>query len=438
MKVLISIMQGLGHLNSVIPLARALQGDGHEVVFICAPSFHRVVESVGFRAVPLGIDWLQVPADRRQIRFDRQHLPEAPVPAGFDWHWQRQGADQPHRDQSAALPLSAPGPAGVELDGTPPVGLPILASRLVEGVLPDMLQFVKDWQPDVIVRNDLDYAAYLAGESCNIPYATVGNNLLIPNAVLQVMIGPSISAARQRYGLPPDPDLESLNRYLYLSFTPASYQSPLDVIPTLHFIRPSIEDSVFGQDGLLEWINDLADQPTVYITLGTMFNRTPAIFETILAGLREEALNLIVTVGQTQSQAPFGAQPTNVHIEHYIPMNMILPYCDAVVCHGGSNTVMTTLSHGLPMFIVPIAADQPFHAQRCAELGLGLTMVATNLKPEAIRVRVRRLLEEASFRAAAKRLQREITEMPGPEYAVALLKQLAKERQPIVTKSAGR
>jgi len=41
-----------------------------------------------------------------------------------------------------------------------------------------------------------------------------------------------------------------------------------------------------------------------------------------------------------------------------------------VLTHGGSGTVMAALTHGLPMVIVPIMADQPENAERCAALGV--------------------------------------------------------------------
>jgi len=316
------------------------------------------------------------------------------------------------------------------------MGLPVLAGQYVEKVFPDLLALVKQWQPDVIVRGSMDFAAYLVADACNIPHATAGNGLIMPRSMLKMMVGEPLAAARNRYGLSPDPDLVGLDHYLYLCMTPPDYQYPDTNVPTLHFIRPTVEDNVYHQDQLPAWLDSLPDRPTIYITMGTTFNRAPALFTTILEGLRYEALNLIVTVGQTQDPQRFGPQPPNVYIERYIPMTLLLPRCEAVICHGGANTVMTTLSYGLPIFLTPIAADQPFHAQRCADLGVGLTLLAAYLKPDAVRSSVRKLLDEAHFRQTAQRLQREIEAMPGPEYAVELLAQLARERRPLLSNGA--
>jgi N-glycosyltransferase len=78
------------------------------------------------------------------------------------------------------------------------------------------------------------------------------------------------------------------------------------------------------------------------------------------------------------------------------------------------------------MLILPLSADQPFHAQRCVELGAGISLAAAEINPEAIRDAVRELLANPLYRAGADQLQREIAMLPGPAHAVALLAELAE------------
>jgi UDP:flavonoid glycosyltransferase YjiC (YdhE family) len=44
----------------------------------------------------------------------------------------------------------------------------------------------------------------------------------------------------------------------------------------------------------------------------------------------------------------------------------------AVVCHGGSGTVLGTLSAGVPLIVVPLFADQADNARRVEAVGAGL------------------------------------------------------------------
>ncbi|MGH2351831.1 MAG: glycosyltransferase [Chloroflexota bacterium] len=140
-------------------------------------------------------------------------------------------------------------------------------------------------------------------------------------------------------------------------------------------------------------------------------------------------MNLILTVGRNQDPAQFGPQPAHVRIERYVPQTLLLPHCDLVLTHGGSGTVMAALIHGLPLVTVPISADQPENAARCAALGVGRVAAAADATAETIRHAVRTVLADPAYRRNAERLGDEISRLPGPDQAVPLLEQLAGERR---------
>jgi len=183
---------------------------------------------------------------------------------------------------------------------------------------------------------------------------------------------------------------------------------------------------------LPHWITAMSQRPTVYATLGTAYNRTPGIFSTIRAALKEEPINLIVTLGPGHDPGDFGAQPAHVHLERYLPQSLLFPHCDLVLTHGGSGTVRTALAHGLPMVILPIAADQPENARRCEALGVARVVLPRDRTAEAIREAAHAVLHDPRYRRNAERLRAEMGSLPGPEYAVALLETLARKRQPLI------
>jgi UDP:flavonoid glycosyltransferase YjiC (YdhE family) len=105
------------------------------------------------------------------------------------------------------------------------------------------------------------------------------------------------------------------------------------------------------------------------------------------------------------------------------------------VTHGGHNTVLAAIAHGLPLVVIPIAADQPENAQRCAELGLGRVVGPDERTPDAIRQAAREVLRDPRYRENAARLRREMEAQPGPERGVELLERLAAERAPLVAQA---
>jgi MGT family glycosyltransferase len=192
-----------------------------------------------------------------------------------------------------------------------------------------------------------------------------------------------------------------------------------------------------AEGALPEWVGELQEQsnvqaerrPLVYATLGTVNNNRTDILSAILEGLREEPINLILTVGRNRDPLEFGEQPAHVHIERYIPQNMLLPLCDLVITHGGSGTMLDTLSLGLPMVIIPIFADQPINAQLCAELGVARVVTPEGRTQHELAQEIRNATQEVlrnpAYRANARRLCKELEELPGLEYPVALLETLA-------------
>jgi MGT family glycosyltransferase len=312
----------------------------------------------------------------------------------------------------------------------------VFGDLLPRHIVPDLLALGHTWRPDLIVRDPSEYGGCVAAECLGIPHATGREGPFRSPTRARALLGESLDALRRTHGLPPDPDMAMLYRYLGFAWVPPRFlDREAYVHPVLHFLRPTPFDQG-GVEALPDWVASLPARPTVYATLGTQFNQRPDLFAAIIAALGDEPVNLIVTVGRTMDPAQFGALPPNVHVERYIPQTLLFPRCAAVVTHGGFGTVLSAISHGLPLVVIPIAADQPANARRCTALGVGRALDVTKVTPGTVREAVRVVLDEPRYSVNAQRLREEMAALPGPEYAVALLAQLAQERQPMVATSA--
>lgn len=393
MRVLFTTHPAAGHFHPQVPLAHALAAAGHDVAFACSPAFRPVVETAGFRCFPAGLDWLEA-------EMEDAFPPLRAIPHGPAWDaW--------------------------VLDH-------IFAGAAAETLGRDVLALARDWPPDLIVRDGIEFGGCLAAEVLGIPHAIGGFSPFGPPGMYNALFASSLAALRRTFGLPPDPDTRMPHRYLGLVSTIPGFIGPWqEVAPTMHFLRPLPFDRS-GDERLPDWVLHLPERPTVYATLGTIVNRSPRIFTAILEGLRDEPINLILTVGRNQDPADFGPQPANVHIERYVPQTLLLPYCDLVVTHGGFNTVQAALAQGLPMVVLPIAADQHLNARCAVDLGVGRAIEPDGRTPGVIREAVRVVLADPTYRTSAQRVRDEAAALPGPGDVVGLLEQLAAERQPIV------
>ena len=149
-----------------------------------------------------------------------------------------------------------------------------------------------------------------------------------------------------------------------------------------------------------DWLDDL-EQPLVYVTLGTVFNR-PATFRPLLDGLDGTA-SALVTIGRNVDPESLGDRPPNVRIERFVPQaSGLAPVRRRRLRTAAPAASLGSLAHGLPLVLVPQGADQFDNAARCAAAGAAVVVRPEELTAEAVRLALRRVLDEPSFAEAAR------------------------------------
>jgi UDP:flavonoid glycosyltransferase YjiC (YdhE family) len=76
------------------------------------------------------------------------------------------------------------------------------------------------------------------------------------------------------------------------------------------------------------------------------------------------------------------------------------------------------------MALMPMGADQPLNAARCADLQLGRVLDALQATPEHVQQAATAVLADETYARNAKRLEAEIAALSGPEHGVRLLERL--------------
>ena len=368
MRILFAFTGGRGHVEPLVPLARAADAAGHTVAFAGRPSVLPAVEALGFDAFPTE------PPGKSAERIPLQPLDPEREARDF-----RDGFVARSRER-------APG---------------------VEALC-------REWRPDVLVAEETHYGALLAAERLRLPFASL---VVLAAGTLgtRELIGGPVDEVRAELGLPPDPDAAMLSDRLVLAPLPPSYRDPAFPLPAVTaYFRP-FDPLPERHDGA----------PSVYVTLGTVFNlESGDLFARVLAGVAELGVNVVATVGDGIDPAELGPLPPHVRVERFVPQADVLARSTAMVSHGGSGSVLGSLAHGLPQVLIPMGADQPLNAARCEQLGLARVLDPVAATPESIREAVSAVLAEPAYRTAAAQLQAEFASLPGPDHAVQLLKRL--------------
>jgi UDP:flavonoid glycosyltransferase YjiC (YdhE family) len=372
MRILLTFVGGLGHLTPLLPIARAARQAGHEVAVAGSGGLVPRIEAAGFRA------------------FATSEPPH-------------HGGALKERDLTPLEVTDARAAEAEFADNFADRG-----ARRMAGAVPHVLE---RFRPDVVVRDETDLGTTIAAKLLGVPIAThlvLASGLLVRPEVVR----PRLDAVRTEHGLAPDPDLTALTSGLALSAFPPSFRSPaspLRVAPTHYRAADAVQHERRGR-------------PSVYATLGTIFNKTSGdLFERLVAGLGALDADVLVTVGRDLDPASVGPAPAHVRVEGFVPQEKALPEADVVVSHGGSGSLMAALAHGLPSVLLPLGADQPHNATRAAELGLATVLDAASATPSDIAEAARGALADTIMRERCEAVAAELHALPGVDAAVAAL-----------------
>jgi UDP:flavonoid glycosyltransferase YjiC (YdhE family) len=378
MRILCTFVGGLGHLAPLLPVARAAREAGHEVAVAGSGGLVPRIEAAGFRAF-------------------------ATSPA------QHHSGSDVARDLG---PLEVMDARAAELEFAENFAL--RGARRMAGAVPAIID---ELRPDLILRDETDLGTTIAAELAGVPVAT---HLVLASGMLvrPELVAPRLDDVRAEHGLAPDPDLTRLTSGLVLSDVPPSFRSPdapLRVRPT-HY-RSMDAPAVRAGSG----------RPTVYATLGTIFNKGSGdLFERLLAGLGGIDVDVVATVGRDLDPGDLGPQPPHVRVERFVPQAEVLPHADLVVSHGGSGSLMAALAHGLPSLLLPLGADQPHNARRVAELGLAEVLDASTATASEIGARASAALADVGMRERCTAVAEELRALPDVTSAVAALEAAAR------------
>ncbi|MGI4840283.1 MAG: glycosyltransferase [Janthinobacterium lividum] len=166
---------------------------------------------------------------------------------------------------------------------------------------------------------------------------------------------------------------ECLSPLAHISQTLTGFDFPRQSLPAhFHAVGPlrGLPDGASGP-----WPID-ASKPFVFASLGTLQGDRIGMFEQIAAACRQLGAQLLIAhcghldSRQEQRLLARGAR----WVTDFAPQQWALTQADAVITHGGLNTVMDAIAAGTPMLVMPIAFDQPGVAARVRYRGLGLTL----------------------------------------------------------------
>ena len=276
-----------------------------------------------------------------------------------------------------------------------------------------MDQAVREWAPDVILRDPAEYSSAEVAARRGIPAVQVATSLArhtweaFEDVALQLKI--------LREGL-----VDELRAAPFVTRLPPSLD-PSPFPATQRYREPAA-----AQRGTLPTCWASSGAPLVYMTFGTVVGGVPAsdqVYPAVLEAAAGLDARVLMTVGHDFDMSKLRDIPGNVHVEAWIDQASILGEADVVVCHSGSGTVYGALAAGVPLVVMPIWGDNMANATTVAGAGAGIEittgqdshgdriLVSREDSPR-IREAIETVLAAASYRQTARAIAAEMATAP--------------------------
>jgi MGT family glycosyltransferase len=166
----------------------------------------------------------------------------------------------------------------------------------------------------------------------------------------------------------------------------------------------------------------------IYLSLGSLGSADVDLMRRLVELLADTPHRYVVSRGPRHDEY---ALADNMVGAEFLPQPSVLPQVDAVITHGGNNTVTESMWFGKPMLVLPVFWDQHDNAQRVAEAGYGIRLPTYALQRDELATAVDRLLTDADLRGRAAAAGERLRRRPGTVAAADLIEQVAVSGEPV-------
>ncbi|GAA2457853.1 nucleotide disphospho-sugar-binding domain-containing protein [Streptomyces mauvecolor] len=384
MRVLILSTPESTHFTTMVGLAWALRGAGHEVLVAGQPDIIPAARAAGLSTVTVGREFrakdLLSPALRPDIR-----------------------------------PIEVTGPTNPKMIA---VGSKVWVLH-ARYMFPQYLELARQYKPDLVVSEQMDYAALLVGGVLRIPVVSHRWGVDPLSPLMRETADDFLRGTCERYGIEgglPQPDVV---------LDPAP---PELLYPGTPKATPIRHVAYNGTGPVPRRLWSAGSKPRVVVSMGrqTIALGGIPLFRSMLAAFAELPQFEGVFTVQEEYMEALGPVPDNVWLTPPVPLNGFLDTCAAIVHHGGANTLMTATGAGVPQLVLPQLADQFAGGELLAATDAAISLGTADEQndPAIFADALSTLLGGERYTKGATELARSVAAMPSPAAVVRDLENL--------------
>jgi UDP:flavonoid glycosyltransferase YjiC (YdhE family) len=291
--------------------------------------------------------------------------------------------------------------------------------EIADAMMDGLLDLSRAWKPDLIVFDPLTYAGPVVARMLGIPAV---RNLFGPDVTYFASAGEiaGLAPLLERYGV----DTVDLIGSATVDPCPPSLQFPDAMVPTRRIRHRYIPYN--GMSETPRWLYDEPARPRICLTWGTSMVRLcgeeaflpPEVLQGAMKLAEERDAELVLAITASQ-RSLLPELPDAVRVAESVPLQALLPTCQALIHQGGAGTMLTALVSGLPQLVVTALPDQGLNAHILVSAGAGQTMPMAGVDASSVLAIGHELLDDPSYANAAGRIRQEMRDLPTPADIVA-------------------
>lgn len=409
-----------GHLNTLIPLGYELKQRGHQVTLIGTLDAQEKTETAG-------LNFKAYAEKSRPLGFTPKSLVKMGELSG-----------------SAALNYS------VELFRESAIAI------MTEG-----LDAVRESKVDLLLIDQASFGASSIAEYLQIPFITITSTLMLnreesvppfnfgwkysnsPLAKLRNKLGyklldrlvkpiiETVNSLRSEWDLAPfQQSSDAYSSLAQICRQPIEFEFPRQQLPP-HFHFTSFFHNPLSRATIDFPYEKLNGKPLIYASMGTIQNRLFSTFNRIAAACQDLDVQLIISLGGSAEPNQVPNLAGNPIVVKYAPQLEILQKASLTITHAGLNTVMESLSCGVPMVAIPIANDQPGVATRVDWTETGLVIPLKKLTVPKLQKAITTVLKDPKYKNNAKKMQAAMEKAGGVQQAADIVEQVIATGKPV-------
>jgi MGT family glycosyltransferase len=236
------------------------------------------------------------------------------------------------------------------------------------------------------------------------------------------------SRIRKEHGLAPlDTTVVEFTGRMPLHLVPSAPEFDYDrddLPPSVRYVGPCFAE--IEQHTAPAWVTQLRTRQRIVVLEELHQPEDAFLLETAAKAFAGHPAEVVLVAGRGRELPVFDprAVAPNVRLERWTPLSYAISSADLVIAHGNSETVLASVSRGIPMVVVPRILEQPQIAWRLSASGAGIRLPMSRCTPERLRSAAERVLNSSAFPRNARRISAAFERRGGPVRAAELVEGL--------------